>query len=97
MLQQSARSEGPPQHSEELNDVGIRLNKARPKISVTKTSGARQLLANSPDSCLPWRKTGGFKFNATCTLTEPGPQQRSSMQCSIFGAFGGKVSLSVRW
>ncbi|OLP76859.1 Developmentally-regulated G-protein 1 [Symbiodinium microadriaticum] len=38
--------------TKELNDVGIRLNKARPKISVTKT------------------KTGGFKFNATCTLTE---------------------------
>ncbi|CAE7827105.1 RBG2 [Symbiodinium sp. CCMP2456] len=39
--------------TKELNDVGIRLNKARPKISVTKTSGAHQLLADSPDSCLP--------------------------------------------
>lgn len=38
--------------TKELNDVGIRLNKGRPKISVTKT------------------KAGGFKFNATCTLTE---------------------------
>lgn len=38
--------------TKELNDVGIRLNKERPKISVTKT------------------KAGGFKFNATCTLTE---------------------------
>eukprot|EP00439_Symbiodinium_sp_Y106_P035933 s1823_g4.t1 len=45
--------------TKDLNDVGIRLNKARPKISVTKT------------------KTGGFKFNATCTLTDSRPRPRT--------------------
>jgi len=38
--------------TKELEDVGIRLNKERPKISVTRT------------------KTGGFKYNATCPITE---------------------------
>ena len=68
---------------QELNDVGIRLNKERPKISVTRTFLGLHTVHQRIDVTPPFgldapqlalRKAGGFKFNATCTLTELVPQ-----------------------